>query len=149
MAIATLLLPWRVLAIEPLPYAGQHAFGFHEWESDPAGRFRWTQGRAAETISWPGETLVLVLANGHPRASERPVEVVVGVDGETVARFTVAAGWEAHPIELGERRRSSVLLTLEVSPTFRPFSDFRDEPGLEPSQDIRSLGVAMREALWE
>ncbi|MEZ5333275.1 MAG: hypothetical protein R2991_14820, partial [Thermoanaerobaculia bacterium] len=83
--------------------------------------------------------------NGHPRTSDRPVEVVVGVDGETVATLEVTGDWKTYPVPLGSGRGDFALLTLDVSPTFRPYSDFRRYPDLAPSEDIRCLGVAVRE----
>jgi hypothetical protein len=145
ISIAALLVPLRALLLEPPKYAGNRAFGFHELEGAATSPFRWTQGHAAKSMPWTGETLELVLVSGHPRSADRPVEVTVGIDGETVARLRVSDVWDSHSIELGTPRKDQFLLTLDVRPTFRPFSDFRKYPDLESSLDIRSLGVAMTE----
>ena len=39
------------------------------------------------------------------------------------------------------------MLTVEVEPTFRPFSDYRKDPAPR-SSDIPSLGVAIGEPVW-
>lgn len=148
-AAAVLLLPIRAILGDATGYAGDRAFGFHELERDASGSYRWTEGSAVRRIPWAGETLVLDLANGHPKASGRPVDVVVGIDRKTVARLRLSGGWEKHSIELGPPLKEEILLSFQVRPTFRPFSNFRQYPDLTSSVDIRSLGVAIREPVWE
>ena len=42
-----------------------------------------------------------------------------------------------------------MVVGIEARPTFRPFSELRRYPGLDPSRDIRSLGVAVKSLEWE
>lgn len=144
---AVLVLPFRFASERP-EFAGTREFGLHEMERATGG-FRWTDGLAVQRLGWAGETLVLTLVDGHPRAARRQVEVLVGVDGETVARLTASGSWQEHRIELGPPRKQWILLTLRVRPTFRPFSDYRRYPEMALSLDHRSLGVAIREPRWE
>ncbi|MFQ5350883.1 MAG: O-antigen ligase family protein, partial [Thermoanaerobaculia bacterium] len=141
---ALALTPLRLLAVDPAPLAGTRSFGFHETERDGVQPFRWTEGFAALRIPPPSESLTLAFANGHPKAAERPVTVVVGVNGETVSRLSVSGGWETHTLEIETAGRQDLVLTLEARPTFRPFSDFLSYPDLDRSTDIRSLGIAVR-----
>jgi O-antigen ligase len=147
VAAALLLTTVRLFAHEPPAYAGNRSFGLHE--QAVGSEHRWTEGFAAQRLEWQGDTLVLRLANGHPRAGERPVDVTVGVDGRRVARLTLADGWQRVRIEPGAPRRETILLTLAARPTFRPFSEYRRYPELEGSRDIRSLGVAIEQPVWE
>ena len=154
LLIAALLVPIRALGSKPPPYQGNRAFGFHEIEQDPRGSFRWTESLAAVSVARedvelgaPAE-LVLELANGHPQGAARPVNVEVTVDGEIRARLEIAGGWEEHSFEIQPGSQEKVLLTLKVSPTFRPFSDLPTSSEAPASLDIRSLGVAMRGPRW-
>ena len=150
LALAALLLvPVRGLLVDSPSYAGDRAYGLHEMERPSSGPFRWTEQFAARRIPWAGETLVLSLANGHPRVGERPVTVVVDIEGQTVASLKISAGWEEHRFELGPAKKEWILVTFDTRPTFRPFSDYRRHSSLQPSQDIRSLGVAIKEVRWE
>ena len=149
VVVALLLVPVRALFVDTPSYAGNREFGFHEAERHPAGRFRWTEGRAARRLPWRGETLVLALANGHPLGGQRPAAVVVRIDGRTAAELEVAGGWEEHRFEVGPPQKDWLLLELEAGPTFRPFSDYLSVPDLAQSTDLRLLGVAIREAGWE
>lgn len=143
-AVALLLVPWRLVAGEAAPLAGDRTFGLHERERTAEGEFQWTEGHAAMRLEPGGETLVLELANGHPRGAERPVEVELRVDGERLGRLVVRGGWEEHRFPLGPAGRGPLVLELLARPSFRPFSDFRRYPELKPSWDIRVLGVAVR-----
>lgn len=150
LGLVVVLLPIRAIFAQPAAYPGDRAFGWHEPERDEGGPYRWTEGRAAMRIPWEGETLILEFANGHPRAADRPpVEIVVAINGETVKSLSVPGGWEQHAFHVGPALDDGIVLSLDVEPTFRPFSDFRRYPGVWASLDIRSLGVAMREPRWE
>ena len=131
---------------EPAELAGNRAYGFHEPEGKRHKRLRWTEGFAATRLPSPArQTLTLHLANGHPKGGARPVRVTVGLEGETVAELEVPGGWQRHDFEVpASARGGDLLLTLEVEPTFRPFSDYLAYPDLERSTDIRSLGVAVK-----
>ena len=139
-----LLLPFRLWYNEPPQLAGNRSFGFHEPETSAVGEFRWTEGLAAQRLPWTTESLVLSLANGHPRAQQRPITVAVSVDGKLAERLTIRGGWEEHRIELGPPRRDWFLLTIRARPTFRPFSEYLRYEDIGPSKDIRRLGVAVR-----
>ena len=147
--LALLLLPVRILVLDAPAYADDRSFGFHETENHPEGAFRWTEGAAGYRVPWRGETMILSLANGHPLEGKRPVTVGISIDGRPRATLTIRGGWEEHRIALGPPRGEWVVLSLDVRPVFRPFNDFRQYPQLQPSKDIRSLGVAVREVRWE
>ncbi len=147
--VALALLPLRAIFAEPPASDTRRSFGLHEREPHPDGDFRWTEARSSQRIPWAGETLVLSLANGHPRAAARPpVTVMVAVDGEELVRLEIKGGWEEHRFFLGPPRAEWLVLTLEVEPTFRPFSDYRAYPDFEGPNDIRSLGIAVRDVRW-
>jgi hypothetical protein len=67
------------------------------------------------------------------------------VIGEIAAR----GRWQRHDFEVGPPQKEWLLLTIEVEPTFRPFSDVRKYPELGPSTDIRHLGAAIRWIHWK
>lgn len=144
-----LLAPWRLVAGEAAPLAGTGTFGLHEPERSSEGEFQWTEGRAAMRLEPRGETLVLELANGHPRAAERPVTVELRADGERLGELVVRGGWQEQRFFLGPPGSDPIVLEILARPAFRPFSDFRRYPDLKPSWDIRSLGVAVRGIRWE
>ncbi|MDH3743587.1 MAG: O-antigen ligase family protein [Acidobacteriota bacterium] len=142
LAVGLLLVPIRLLpAAKPLPFAGNRSFGFHDQEHDSVGPFRWTGRRAALRLERGRGDLILSFANGHPQGSKRPVTVEVGIDGTIVTTLPIRDGWEEHKIAVPASARNWVLLTIEAQPTFRPFNDFA-------SEDVRSLGIAMREPKW-
>lgn len=146
---AVLVLPFRLPPQRWHRYAGNREFGFHEAEASGRG-FQWTEGFAARRLPRTGDTLVLSLANGHPRGAQRPVTVTLGVDGRVAGRWTIAGGWEEHRIELGPaRRQGEAVLSLQVEPTFRPFTDYQRHATLPPSRDHRLLGVAVAVPRWE
>ncbi len=150
LAVAILaLVAWRWAMTEPLGTPSNRRFGFHLGERSPSREFSWTENRAARRLAWRGEVLVLELANGHPRAAERPVEVTIRLDGRVAKRVVLGDGWEEHRLELGRPARPSVVLGLAVRPVFRPFSDLLRYPELERSRDIRRLGVAVGRLRWE
>ena len=149
VAAALVLVLVRAVADDRPSYGGNRSFGFHEAETDVSGTYRWTEESAVRSIPWEGENLVLELANGHPLAAKRPVTVRIAVNGTTRAVVEISGGWERHRIHVGPPRKARLLLELHATPTFRPFNDFRRYPELETSLDIRSLGVAVREPVWE
>ena len=142
--VALLLVPVRLAVVEPVPLAGSRSFGFHEPEGRHHKRLRWTEGFAAIRLPATGDGLKLFFANGHPRGGARPVEVTVGLGGETVAELEVPGGWQEHTVELPADAGDELVLTLAARPTFRPFSDYLAYPDLRRSTDIRSLGVAVK-----
>jgi O-antigen ligase len=148
VVVALLILPWRVFGADEVDPPGNRSYGFHHTEGYGDEAFAWTHGRAAKRVSWAGEELVLEMANGHPRPGEHPVEVVVRIDGGEVARRTLVGGWEEIRVPTGPARAESMVVGIEARPTFRPFAELRRYPGLEPSLDIRSLGVAVRPFRW-
>jgi O-antigen ligase len=150
MAVALVMIPIRVLAYDPPPDRGSRSYGFHapeEREQQPT--YQWTTGHAARRLEWEGETLLLEIANGHPRAGERPVSVEVLIDSVLVSQIEARGGWEEHRIEVGPPTKNSLVLELRVRPTFRPFSDYRRYPDLPDSRDIRRLGIAVGNIGWE
>ena len=146
---ALIVTPFRTLGYPPPLLAGNHSFGFHKTEPQSGGSFRWTEGIATERIAWIGDTLILTLANGHPLASEHPVTVSVSLDGKLLTHLTISGSWEEHRFETGQPFADTLLLTLKVHPTFRPFSDYRKYPQLPHTTDIRNLGVAVQAPRWE
>lgn len=149
IAAALLAVPWRLATAERLATHGDRAFGFHGVEGVGERRLEWTAARAARRLEWSGEVLVLRIANGHPRPEEHRVEIGVRIDGTELVRHQLAGGWEELRIPVGPPRAPTLLLELEVHPTFRPFSDYREYPELDPSRDIRELGVAVGPVRWE
>jgi O-antigen ligase len=149
--VALVLLPFRALTGEPAPGRGDRSFGFHAPERGQQGEvYEWTAAeRAVRRVSWEGEVLHLELANGHPKASARPVLVEVIVDGAIVEQVVVGAGWRDASAYLGPPTKEFIILELAVDHTFRPFSDYRRDPDLEDSRDLRRLGVVLGEISWE
>ncbi|MDX1385348.1 MAG: O-antigen ligase family protein, partial [Thermoanaerobaculia bacterium] len=146
---AVALMPWRAMRVEAPVLHGDRSYGFHGVEGGPEAPFEWTEGRAARRLAWEDEVLVVPLANGHPRAGERPIEVRLLVDGVEVARRGPGSGWEEVAVPLGAPAREAIVLEIRARPTFRPFSDFRSRAGVEASRDIRSLGVAVGALRWQ
>ena len=150
LVIASVLaLPWRVFGLEAIPGPGDRSFGFHELEASAGGSLQWSTGHAAKWLNWEDEILIVKLANGHPRASEHPVEVVIRIDGREQFRGTLRGGWEERRFELGPSRSEGVVVEWKIHPTFRPFVEFRNYPDLTPSIDPRSLGIEVGEIRWE
>jgi O-antigen ligase len=142
--VALALVPVRLAWVEPAPLAGSRGFGLHESEGTEHRLLRWTEGFAAVRLSVPGDGLTLYFANGHPKGGERPVEVVVAVDGRAREAITVPGGWQRHTFEIEPGGPRQVVLTIEARPAFRPFSDYRSYTDLRRSLDIRTLGVAVK-----
>ncbi len=147
LGVATLVL-WRLITTEPLARGENRSYGFHLLEPGALLSLRWTNDRAAQRIAWESRVLVVPLANGHPRALENPVEVTIKIDGREMMRRDILGGWENFTFELGPPRKDWILFEIEATPTFRPFSDFRKYPELQPSPDIRRLGVAVGQISW-
>jgi O-antigen ligase len=150
VAIALLLLPLRALFWEPAPRRGDRSFGFHAAEkSGQDASFQWTAARrAVRRIEWEDEVLRLSLANGHPKASARPVLVEVMVDGAIVGQVVAGEGWQDFSAYLGTPKKETILLEVLVDRTFRPFSEYRRDPDLADSRDLRRLGIAVGEISW-
>jgi hypothetical protein len=150
MALALVMIPIRAMAYEPPPARGSRSYGFHASEKrEKPGSHQWTTGHAARRLEWEGETLLLEIANGHPRAGERPVSVEVLIDSVVVSQVEARGGWEEHRIDVGPPTKDSLVLELRVRPTFRPFSDYRRYPDFPDSRDIRRLGIAVGNIRWE
>jgi O-antigen ligase len=145
------LLPVRALFWEPAPARGSRSFGFHAPEfAETEVPFQWTAAKTAmRQIPWEDEVLRFRVANGHPKAAERPIFVEILVDGVVVDQIVADGGWEESSVFLGKPVKQTVVLGVSVDRTFRPFSEYRMYPDLEDSRDIRSLGVAMGEISWE
>lgn len=149
IAVCLILAPVRLLATPPLAARGDVSYGFNEPEQHSTGAIEWTTGRAARRVPWLGETLVLRLANGHPRPSMRPCRVTIRAAGSTETLTLDQDGWREVRIPVGRARRPWLVLELEAQPTFRPFRDFRSDPELPASHDIRELGVVLGGEEWE
>jgi hypothetical protein len=149
--MALVLLPVRALMWEPAPGRGDRSFGLHPPEPGHEGAVhRWTAtDRASLRIAWEDEVLRLKLANGHPKASARPLLVEVIVDGAVVDQVVAGEGWRDARAYLGPPTKEFIVLELVVDRTFRPFSDYRQYPDLEDSRDLRRLGVVLGEISWE
>jgi O-antigen ligase len=148
-SLALVLSASRAVTLQPLRSSDNRSFGFHESEGAGGESMRWTTAYAVRRLPWSEGVLVVPLANGHPKALEHPVEVIVTVNGSEVSRRTLRGGWEELRLELGAPRQKWLVFELEARPTFRPFADFRRLPGGSPSFDVRSLGVAVGEIRWE
>ncbi len=148
VAAAALALPWRLAALDPWPAAGDRSFGFNEIEKSGGRPLQWTSGHAERRLAWSAPVLVLELANGHPLGVERPVHVEVRFAGRDLGEVVVRGGWQQHRFLVGPPERPQAVLELQVTPTFRPFSDYRRRD-LAPSRDMRRLGVAMRPPRFE
>jgi hypothetical protein len=146
---ALLLMPWRLLAVETPPLRGNGRYGFHLYEGRKPEVYRWIEDIAARRLPWDGETLVIWLANGHPRAGEHPVQVTLRLDDRVIGEIAVGGRWKKHEFQVGPPQKEWLLLTIEAEPTFRPFSEFRKYPELDSSTDVRHLGVAMRWLNWK
>jgi O-antigen ligase len=142
--VALLLVPWRLVAVEIPTLRGNRQYGFHHLEGYYPDVYRWTEDIAARRLPWDGETLIIWLANGHPRPGQHPVRVTIRLDDRRIGEIDVGGRWTRYDFEVGAPQEESVLLTIEAEPTFRPFSDVRKYPELGPSTDIRHLGVAVR-----
>jgi len=147
VAVAIALACVRLVATPAPPGIGDREYGYHALERDADRTWRWTTGRTGQRLRWQGQTLVLTLANGHPRPSRHRPEVRVRWNGRTVATLHPGTSFAAHRVVVGPPAAAHGLLTLEVTPTFRPFSDHR-QFGVA-SRDIRSLGVAVADVEWQ
>lgn len=147
---ALILAPWRWLNVEPPESSNNEMYGFHQTEEERRGRtLRWTEGRAMLRLPWAGERLRFDITDHHPKAGAREVEVVVRVDGREEWRGRALNTWQQIDIELGPPSAESLTLGFEVEPTFRPAFDYASYSDLEPSRDIRRLGIAMSDLRWE
>jgi O-antigen ligase len=146
---ALLLLPWRLLAVETPPVRGNERYGFHLHEGRKPDVYRWIEDIAARRLHWDGETLIIWLANGHPRPGKHPVRATIKLDNRVIAEIDVGGRWKRYDLHVGPPQKEWLLLTLEAEPTFRPFSEARKYPELEPSTDVRNLGVAIRWLHWQ
>jgi len=149
--VALVLLPLRAVIWEPAPGRGDRSFGFHAPELGEKGKtHQWTAcDRARRRIPWENEVLRLELANGHPKASVRPLLVEIIVDGAIVDQVVAGEGWRDSTAYLGPPSKEFIVLELAVDHTFRPFSDYRHYPDLEDSRDLRRLGVVLGDISWE
>ena len=142
--------PWRWLTTEPLTSRYDRSYGFHEFEHQRSRRgLRWTEGRAMLLIPWDGEVLHVELVDGHPRASARQVDVVIRADGRRVWSGRVSDRWQEIDLVLGVATAETVAIGLTIEPTFRPAFDYRAYDDLQPSRDIRRLGIAMANFRWD
>jgi O-antigen ligase len=143
--LAALLAAWQVVTVEPLRVPDDRSYGFYRPEPIAGGSMQWTEGHAARRLDCRGQWLSLDLANGHPDPARRPVQLTVRVDGRRVAVRDVPGGWRSSLIPIGDAcADGSAVVELIASPTFRPFSDFRRDPALAPSNDERELGLTVR-----
>jgi O-antigen ligase len=142
---AALLAAWRAAAVEPLRAGDDRSYGFHLPEPTEGGFLQWTGGRAARRLECRGQWLLLELANGHPDAARRPVEVTVRVDGRRVAVRNPLPRWETWILPIGDAcGDGAAVVELAARPTFRPFSDLRGDPARPAPRDERELGVVVR-----
>ncbi|MGB6367774.1 MAG: O-antigen ligase family protein [Thermoanaerobaculia bacterium] len=146
---ALLLIPWRLLAVDLPMLRGDRRYGFHVPEGRKPDVYLWIEDIAARRLPWEGETLVIWLANGHPRPGDHPVQVTIRLDDRVIGEIAVGGRWKRHDFQVGAPQKKWLLLTIEAEPTFRPFREFRKYPELESSTDIRHLGVAFRWLHWK
>ncbi len=147
---AVAVAAWRASALAPVTSASSASYGFHRPEGRRGQPFEWTTARAARRLPWRDAALVVTVANGHPRAAERPVEVTLSVDGRRLDSFTLSEPdrWQERCLAVGPPAAGSLVLEIEARPAFRPFRDFLRHPDLERSRDIRLLGVAVQPVRW-
>jgi len=143
---SALLAVWQAVAVAPVPAPGDRSYGFHAPEPLPDGStMEWTEGHAARRLACRGRWLVLDLLNGHPAGATRPIHVSVRADGAAVAAPQIRGGRLTLRVPIGDAcADGSVVVQLAVSPTFRPFSAWREDPALPRSNDERELGVVVR-----
>jgi hypothetical protein len=108
--------------------------GFHQEESGPGGRFRWTRRRFALWLQ-PGESRRLTLSHFSP--GPEPVDLEARVDGRTTYRRTLQAG-ESVVLALSGSPQRARPVVFEVSRAFVP-------KRLGLSQDRRELGLLSTE----
>jgi hypothetical protein len=147
--VALALVPWRLLAVDLPMLRGDRRYGFHVPEGRKPDVYLWVEDIAVRRLSWKGETLVVWLANGHPRPGKHPVQVTIRLDDRVIGEIAARGRWQRHDFQVGPPQKEWLLLTIEVEPTFRPFSDVRKYPELGPSTDIRHLGAAIRWIHWK
>jgi hypothetical protein len=75
--------------------------------------------------------------------------VTIRLDDRVIGEIATRGRWQRHDFQVGPPQKEWLLLTIEVEPTFRPFSDVRKYPELGPSTDIRHLGAAIRWIHWQ
>jgi O-antigen ligase len=147
--LALTLLPWRLLTVDHPMLRGDRRYGFHVPEGRKPDVYHWIEDFAARRLRWDGETLVVWLANGHPRPGEHPLRVTIRLDNRVIGEIDVRGRWQRHDFQVGPPQKEWLLLTMEAEPTFRPYSEFRKYPELESSTDIRHLGAAVRWVHWK
>ncbi|TNF81475.1 MAG: O-antigen ligase domain-containing protein, partial [Acidobacteria bacterium] len=146
--LALVLVPWRLLTLHRPMFRGNQRYGYHVPEGRKPDVYHWIEDIAARRLPWEGETLVVWLANGHPRPGEHPVRVTIRLDGRVIAELDVLGRWQRHDFQIGPPQKEWLLLTFEADRTFRPFSENRKYPELGASTDIRRLGAAVRWVVW-
>ncbi len=149
VVLSLLSVPLRLWLVEPPAGVDDRSFGFHLVERTANHKeLRWTSSIAALRLPWTGRTLLVELADGHPLASSRSLEVKLEVDG--IARWNgpLTSGWQSIPLVLGPPTSRWTVVTIRPSTTFRPYKESRRYAGFGVSRDIRSLGVAVGEIRW-
>lgn len=134
-----LCLPFRWLVPQP-EWRGDEAYGFREPGEGKNSPFQWAGPRAAIRVPWEGDCLLVPLANGHP-ATQYETQVAIRAAG-TRRQVAAPRRWTDELIRIGPPRGKSLVVEMAAGPAFRPFQDFR-RYDLEPSSDIRLLGVAV------
>jgi O-antigen ligase len=120
IVVALVLLPLRALLWEPAPARGDRSFGFHAPEIGGGLTYQWTAAKhAVRRIAWQDEVLRLKVANGHPRASARPVALEVLIDGAIVEHAVLGEGWQELHINLGPPKKPSSLGSASIGPSGR------------------------------
>ena len=133
--------------------------GFYKWEIWGGGeipgwpegkekRFRWTMGRASESIAdcapvehpagtrFNGVKIVMFLKCGHPGIGKEPVVVKILGDGDLLREIEFKGhGWK-RVVFSGDELKGKEVLTFEVSRTWNP-------KRMGVSGDSRDLGVAV------
>ncbi len=148
-ALAVLVTILRLVFLHPPALVGNQTFGFHEAETSSGRPLLWTEAHASQRILWQDEVLILSLANGHPRAGQTPVSVLVSINGVPARKLLIEGGWEEHRFIVDKPEERFVVVSFDVTPTFRPFRNYRQYHKLRRSTDIRLLGVATRPVRWE
>ena len=119
-------------------------FGLDKTEKTPEGReFRWSQGRAALTVTMTGPTLEIPLLASHPDIAKDPVRVrVYRVIGFFRAKALLGEitlsdnSWTTSRFTLSGETGHDIILLFEVSRTWNPLKALG-------TPDPRNLGVAI------
>ncbi len=129
------------VGIGKIDFGISEEIGFYNWERDPNGiLFRWISKRAFLPIDVKRERIVFPVRISHPDARNKPVELLVTVNGG-VAQREVFNDHEWYEIELNLKEwiGKRVLIGFSVSRTWCP-KDYGINDG-------RELGVAVGK--WE